>query len=176
MSKEIKVRIRGTCDMLQHRRSIEDEKKKAKKTSGEVDYSKEWKKATYQDGKGCFIPADHIQAALVKSGVDFKVTGKRGKTFKNLINAALVVTPDKIYLNKKKPDYVDEHFVTVSRNQILRLRPAFKKGWEAEFTLLLLDEQLPKTVVKEILDNAGRFVGIGDWRPRFGRFEIVSFK
>lgn len=176
MSKEIKVKVRGVCAMLQHRRSIEDEKNKVKKTSGEKDYSKEWKKAVYKDSRGCYIPADHIQAALVKSGVDFKVTGKRGKTFKNLINAALVVTPDKLYLGKKKPDFIDEHFVNVSRNQILRSRPGFNQGWQTEFTLLLLDEQLPKGVVKEILVNAGKFVGIGDWRPRYGRFEVMSFR
>lgn len=26
----------------------------------------------------------------------------------------------------------------------------------------------------DILRVAGRIVGIGDWRPRYGRFEIVS--
>lgn len=30
--------------------------------------------------------------------------------------------------------------------------------------------------VKEILDHAGRRVGIGDWRPKFGRFFVSKFE
>jgi len=79
-------------------------------------------------------------------------------------------------LGKKRPDYIHEEWVKVQRSQILRNRPAFKDGWEAEFTLLVLDEQMPVDILKDILENAGRFRGIGDWRPHFGRFEVVEFK
>jgi len=56
-------------------------------------------------------------------------------------------------------------------------RPAFKKGWEAKFKILILDEdRLPQKALGEILEYAGKFVGIGDWRPHFGRFEVIEFK
>jgi hypothetical protein len=29
--------------------------------------------------------------------------------------------------------------------------------------------------VKEILDYAGRFVGIGDYRPKYGRFQVTQW-
>jgi hypothetical protein len=38
-----------------------------------------------------------------------------------------------------------------------------------------LDEQLPVSAIKEILDYAGK-VGLGDYRPRFGRFIVTEFK
>lgn len=176
MAKEIQVKIRGTCDYLQHKRPLDEEK--VSKKSGEVDHSQDWKSAVYQDNKiGCYIPSKQLRASLVKSAVDFPIGGKGGrKTYKDMVNATIEVIPDKIPLGKKKPDYIHEEWVKIQRNQILRNRPAFKEGWEAEFTLLVLDEQMPVDKLKEILENAGRFRGIGDWRPHFGRFEIVEFK
>ena len=35
---------------------------------------------------------------------------------------------------------------------------------------------MPVEVVKSALDDAGREAGIGDYRPRFGRFIVTSFK
>jgi len=83
---------------------------------------------------------------------------------------------DKIPLGKKTFDYNHQEFVKIQRNQILRSRPAFKKGWEAELTLVVMDDQMQKEILKEIIVYAGKFVGIGDWRPHFGRFEVTKFK
>jgi len=176
MAKEVKVKIRGTCDYLQHKRPLDEEK--VSKKSGEIDHSQDWKTAIYQDKKiGCYIPSKQLRASLVKSATDFPIPGKGGKkTYKDLVNATIEVIPDKIGLGKKRPDYIHEEWVKVQRSQILRNRPAFKDGWEAEFTLLVLDEQMPVDILKDILENAGRFRGIGDWRPHFGRFEVVEFK
>lgn len=175
MAKEVGVKIRGTCDYLQHKRPLEEED--TSKRSGEVDHSKEWETAVYVDPEvGCFIPSKQLRASLVKGATNFKIKGRMGKTFKDMINATIEVEPDKISLEKQQPDYVHEEWVRVQRNQILRRRPAFKKGWEAEFILLILDDQMPIDKMREILEYAGRFVGIGDWRPHFGRFEVIEFQ
>lgn len=175
MAKEVRVKIRGTCDYLQHKRPLEEEDKS--KRSGEVDHSKEWETAVYSDPEiGCYIPSKQLRSALVKGATNFKIKGRMGKTFKDMVNAVLEIGSDKIPLGTTKPDYIHEEWVRIQRNQILRRRPAFKKGWEAEFTLLILDEQMPTDRMKEILEYAGRFVGIGDWRPHFGRFEVIEFE
>lgn len=175
MSSEIRVKIRGIADYLQHKRPFEEET--SRKRSGEADYSKEAEKAVYCDEEiNCYIPSKHIRASLVKSAVNFKIKGRMRKTYKDMVNATVEVEPDKIPLGKETFDYTHQEFVKIKKDQILRSRPAFRKGWEAEFRLLILDEQMPKSVLKEILEYAGKFVGIGDWRPHFGRFEIVSFK
>jgi hypothetical protein len=44
------------------------------------------------------------------------------------------------------------------------------------FTINILEEQLPVEAVRKILEYAGRYVGIGDFRPRFGRFEVIEFQ
>jgi len=176
MAYEVKVKVRGIADYLQHKRPIEEENGSRKK-SGEVDYSKEAEKSMYYDDEvGCYIPSKQLRASLVKSGTSFKIKGRMGKTYKDLVNATVEVEPDKIPLGKKNFDYNHQEFVKIQRNQILRSRPAFKKGWEAEFTLLVMDDQMQKDILKEIVENAGKFIGIGDWRPHFGRFEVVKFK
>jgi len=175
MAIEVKVKIRGIADYLQHKRPFEEEA--SRKRSGESDYSKEAENSMYFDDEiGCYIPSKQLRAGLVKAAVNFKVKGRMGKTYKDMVNATVEVEPDKIPLGKKTFDYNHQEFVKIQRNQILRSRPAFKKGWEAEFSLLVLDDQMPKDVLKEIVEYAGKFVGIGDWRPHFGRFEIIGFK
>lgn len=178
MAIEVKVKIEGISDYLQHKRPFEEDET-LKKRTGEIDYSKEAEKTVYRDEDlGCYIPSKQIRACLVKAGATFKVTGGRGRTFKNMINAVIEVEPDKIPLKKKNFDYVHQEFVKLrGSDQILRSRPAFEKGWEAEFSLLILDEeQIPVKIMKQIAEYGGKFVGIGDWRPHFGRFEVVEFK
>jgi hypothetical protein len=42
-----------------------------------------------------------------------------------------------------------------------------------------MDDQLPIEVIKQALDYAGTFVGIGDYRPgkggKFGKFIVTEF-
>lgn len=37
------------------------------------------------------------------------------------------------------------------------------------------DEQISPEAIKAVLDYAGNFCGIGDFRPRYGRFLVSSF-
>jgi len=52
--------------------------------------------------------------------------------------------------------------------------------WALSFGVEYDDEEIPKSVLKELLDYAGRRVGIGDFRPStggpFGRFIITKFE
>lgn len=177
MQRKIRVKIRGTCDLLQHKRSEKsgNKEKKLKKTQAEVDYSESWREALYRDDEiGCYLPSDYISACLVKSGTGYQFKGQ--KTFKDIVKAVVLVEPEKIPLGKDKPDYIDKRYGVIQRNQVLVYRPAFRKGWEAEFDLTILDdEQISTKTLKEILDNAGTLIAIGDWRPRFGRFEVIEF-
>jgi len=123
---------------------------------------------------------------MIKAAVSFKIKGRRGKTYKDLVKAAVYVDPDMIPLNVQipenptsnplKPFYVDIRPVIISRARVLRARGALTKGWELSFTISVIDDQLASTVLKEILDEAGRAIGIGDYRPRFGRFLTTRFE
>jgi hypothetical protein len=74
-------------------------------------------------------------------------------------------------------DYVDRRRVTVQRNSITRDRPAFRAGWSAEIVLMCQSPTyIPPTVLLETLNTAGRLVGVADFRPSFGRFQVSEFK
>lgn len=73
-------------------------------------------------------------------------------------------------------DYVDQRRVTVQRAGITRHRPAFAEGWKAKVDLLVqTPEYISPADLHDVLTQGGRLVGVGDFRPTFGRFRIDAF-
>lgn len=64
----------------------------------------------------------------------------------------------------------DQRSVKVGTAKVTRTRPAFN-NWVIETTFVIDTEILRWDEFLMIAENAGRLVGIGDYRPRFGRFE-----
>lgn len=186
--QKIDVRIAGIAPLLQHRRPFPEEEleNKPEPRSGIPDWSLEAETSLYKlDDGNIYQPADHIHASMVKGAVNFQIPGKGKKTFKDLTNAAVVVEPDCIlhglvFDGFEKPDsnghcvVVDKRWVVVNRSRVLRYRPKFEE-WALEFAISVLDEQYPAVVVRDVLDWAGKYVGIGDFRPRFGRFQVTHW-
>ncbi len=174
MSYQVSVKIEGISPLLQHRYEMEKAEKKSKKKVGSVDYSEEIEQAIYRDEKGeIYQPASHIEGTLMKAAVNFQITGKGKKTYKDLTKMVIVEPFAIPHLHK---DFkIDKRPVVIGRARIIRCRPRFDK-WSLSFTMLVTEDQLPIEVLEEILEYAGRYIGIGDYRPRFGRFRIVEFK
>jgi hypothetical protein len=51
----------------------------------------------------------------------------------------------------------------------MRTRPIFRQ-WAATIIVDFLPDQLNARDVIELAEVGGRIIGIGDWRPKFGRF------
>lgn len=69
--------------------------------------------------------------------------------------------------------YRDARGVMVNRARIIRYRPVFPV-WECTFEAML--SELDVSTFKNILETAGRFIGLGDFRPKFGLFEITKMQ
>lgn len=186
---QVEASIKGIAPLLQHRfgQDAIAEAQAVKKRTGEMDYSEEWRDTVYADEDGwLYEPSNHLESALIKAAVNFKIKGKRGKTYKDLVKAAVYIEPELIPLNVQIPEnpthnplepfYVDIRPVIVARARVLRSRGALAKGWRLDFTITVIDDQLPFMVLKEIVDEAGRAVGVGDYRPRMGRFVVTRFE
>jgi hypothetical protein len=200
---EVLVRLEGISPLLQHRfagngNNSTSKKKNSKAIAGEVDYSEEWRSTCYVNNlQEVYIPSAHLEGALVKAAVQFKIKGKRGKTFKDLCRAAVFVDPATIPFSDGNggtlklpkeppviengegcdaPVYVDERDAVVQRNRIIRNRLAVNAGWQAQFSLQVADDGMPIDTMQQIMTEAGLRVGIGDYRPRFGRFRVVRFE
>lgn len=76
----------------------------------------------------------------------------------------------------KRPDSVDYRPVVVNGRRTMRARPKIQEGWTTmvEFTLIVSIMEI--SVLPPILEKAGRFRGLYDYRPIFGQYkaEIVE--
>jgi len=186
----VNVTVRGVAALMQHRFPMPDlgtQNKGGKRSTGEKDYSQEWREYLYTDTNGMiYQPAAHFEGAMVKAAVSFKVKGKRGKSYKDLFSGNVVVTPEQIPHNLTAPDeldadadkplYLDMRPVVVNRSRVVRLRPTFKAGWQLSFSIEVLDDEIPADLLQDVLTLAGKSVGIGDFRPKFGRFMVTHFE
>ncbi|MBV7336327.1 hypothetical protein KFU94_50460 [Chloroflexi bacterium TSY] len=185
----VDVKVKGNAPLLQHRFPLPDFDtlgEGGRKQSGAIDYTQEWKEYLYvtKDDE-IYQPAVHFEQTMIRAAVNFKIQGKRGKTYKNLFSSSVFVIPEYILHGIKRPEsltldaderlYIDMRPVIVNRARVVRLRPAFSSGWELEFKIEVIDEQIPASMVQDVPVTAGKTVGIGDHRPRFGRFQVVRF-
>ena len=193
---KINTSIIGTAPLLQHKFSdptLQGLMKGASKRTGSPDYSLEWMETMYQAADGLlFQPATHIEGSLVKAATSFKIKGARGKTWKDAFRAYVYVTPDEIpHLYDGQPIEApgkelmaepNSHLsvsimrVKVQRAAVARARLQIAIGWQLDFIIEVHDEQARPEVVEEVLIEAGRAVGIGDYRPRYGRFDVARFE
>lgn len=126
-----------------------------------------------EDGRIC-IPAYIMKACIRNAGRNYRVR-QRYSTYASMIRAGIDVEPEYIPLihNGWK---VDVRIVVVNRNRILRARPRFDV-WGLEFFIRNNDPNILKfDILKKIVVDAGKYYGIGDYRPEFGLFEVLEFK
>ena len=175
MPKTIEVEIKGVAPYLMHRFPGETADTKGQKKTGRKDYTLQAEESLYRDEKGViYVPSTQIEGAIVKASTDFQITGKGKKTYKDLSRSALVVQPNAIPMEPQ--EWVqDAQPVVVQRSRVMRYRPKWDQ-WKLHFKIEILDDQFPVEIVKEILDSARTYKGIGDFRPKYGRFIVTSFK
>lgn len=187
---QVDCSIKGIAPLMQHRFPMPDLSTMSKgghRSTGGKDYTQEWREYFYATDDGdIYQPSSHIEGALVKAAVNFKVAGKRGKTYKDLIVANVVIDPERIPHNMKVPEeldadgdqplYLDVRPVIVQRARVVRIRPTFAPGWSLQFVAQVFDDEIQPDLLQDILTLAGKSVGIGDYRPKFGRFNVVEFK
>jgi len=180
-----KVRIKGTAPLLQHRYPMPDEEEAFKKRCEEEGLDP--KKTSnieaswyHHNGGGAFIPAEHIKGAIVGAGRGEKVSGRGNATWNNLLKVGVAVIPAEVSFipPKKTYDFVDQRYCKVQTSRVLRERPAFNIGWEAEF-VLEADAEIDEKNLAKFMRKAGRR-GVGDYRPEkgggFGTFEVMEFE
>ena len=176
--KKINVTIKGVAPLLQHKMSNEQEAQLASKTKKSDGQSKgdNPKDYLYIIGNKIVQPSEHIVQAIIKRLSNYKIQGKGKKTYKEMGIGALNIIPE--YIEHENQNWeVDSRTVVIkaTKGRVVRLRPKFN-DWQLSFVVELINDDLPVEVVKSALDDAGREGGIGDFRPRFGRFIVTEFK
>lgn len=174
----VKVRIEGTRPLLMN----SPNRLGVKKGRGEAipEPEDEAEMALYKDEGGRIVmPALNTLATMKASSKEYKVPGKGRKTFMNYIFAGLQISPVNIPLlglNGEDPKWeIDIRPVVVQRARVMRARPKFNE-WALEFEVEILDAIIRVENIKEFLESAGKYTGIGDFRPLFGLFKLVKYE
>ncbi len=141
----------------------------------------------YRTGKnGVFVPGAAIARLLREAGASHKMKGSR-KSVKWIVPAGCIVTDDELILcDAKGKACKDDDFevdsrpvvIPATKGRIMRHRPRFD-NWSLMVTMEIDTEVIPSELIHQLLEEGGRRLGLGDFRPEkggsFGRFAIVSW-
>lgn len=166
----IDVTVTGIRPLLQNKYTEEETNIKKGKVYEDKD---ETDKRILKDKNGNICqPAEHFESSMIKSAVDYKFSGH--KTYKELFKAGVFVDPlMPVHKNPKYETY--KTLVKIGAARVPRCRPMFN-DWEVDFTITIRDDRIEPLVVKQILQNAGKYYGVGDRRPRYGLFDVTKFE
>jgi len=189
--KEYKVVIKGKTPYMQHRMDdakLEDWEKNRGKIIERDDVAKEDLIRAlfhaYYDGKEdnpkFYIPSDQVRGAMINAGgmVKSKV-GNSKKSMKNIVAGMFFIKEPKLYLPNS---FEIDKRSAVNRNikaRVISIRPKWVE-WGAEFTLQIDNDTITQSTVKDIIESAGNYIGVGSFRPQcngmFGRFDLVELQ
>lgn len=187
--KTVQVTIQGVSPLLINRFKEQDEVVEAVKKNGKKDYGtpREQAEATaYADEPRkktslLWIPSTWVMGAIATIASDYKIPGSR-KSIKSVYGGAIVPTEEKLYFHEKhtlSKVEVDSRPVVIQRARIMRHRSRLEK-WSVTCSFELDDTIIPADSMHQLLTDAGRRAGLGDFRASkggaFGRFLIRNWK
>jgi len=181
------VKLTGIAPLLMHadtlanplhplKKRMAEITKKKKKTDEDIEAIAqiEWRASLYYDpDTGIHMPAVNLErmicdaAKLQKRGQDVK----RGITVIDDMPAIRYEgprEPDALYRHQGGA-FVDTRSVRNQQSKVMRTRAIFR-SWALEFDASVDNEVLNDDELKSFITVAGRLVGLGDFRPRFGKF------
>lgn len=135
----------------------------------------EWLGGLYHDDDaGIHVPGYNVMAALIGGGKLHKLG--------TAIKRSAIINEDKVTLlhdGAPQPEalfkdtrFVDMRSVKVGTSKVMRCRPIFRK-WALKFSVSYDESAIQRGDLDMCLRSAGQMVGLGDYRPRYGRFEVA---
>ncbi|KKN65859.1 hypothetical protein LCGC14_0477950 [marine sediment metagenome] len=181
--KKIKVEIKGETPLLMNNpasmieEAVGNVKKAVRmKTRTRAEVEKEADKLAYKKSNGeLYISSEAIKGSLVGAS-SWKKIGKYSA--KPIIAGGVQIVPSQVGLGIKKYS-LDIRTVVIQRNRVVKVRPKidnWKVSFEIEYDETLIGNP---EIIKEILEEAGKRVGLLDFRPQktgnFGKFKITKW-
>jgi hypothetical protein len=133
------------------------------------------------DGKP-MVPQPNLFRCLIDAGTYFKVGKSKVTTQKSsLIPACVEVQGVEIPIEHREPWTVDTRAVRIpsTGGRILCHRASFG-DWKLNFEVVLDTDLISLRLFREIVDAAGKRIGLGDFRPAtkgpFGKFVVTKWQ
>lgn len=181
----IRFRLTGTAPLAMHNvrlanpldpvtkkiKVITSKRKKTDDDHAEI-FRLEWEGGLYHDPQlGPYVPGQNIDACI-KEGARLQ---KRGKD----VERAMQTVEDRIPVQYKGPrglKDIEELYPAYSYivpvvvvGRTMRCRPIFPE-WALEFSVAFSPDVLNPGDIEHFLNQAGRFIGLCEGRPRYGKF------
>lgn len=188
-----RITLVGTTPLLMHNEQLADEfnaisremkritAKKMKKTDDDrLELRRlEYLGGLYYDSEvGPYVPGLNIERSIVEAA---RLT-RAGKSVERGIRITTDVNPlgyvgprDKDELWAQGDKFRLTKGAKVAQSRIIRTRPMFR-DWAVDAEGVYDSEMIDFDSLTEYAQKAGLYIGLGDWRPRYGLFEAVVEK
>lgn len=173
----VSVTIEGVADILFHRWTPEAVIQKSAAAKNSIEKKTDNVESyVYRNAAGeICIPGIYLRGAIINAAKFRQDPRSPRKSAMDLYRAAVVPLSD-ASLGTDRWDYSDTRRVVVQRNGVNRTRPAFKAGWRGTFEFLVtLPEYVSPQDLNEMIQMAGRVIGVADFRPTYGRFVVTNY-
>jgi len=127
------------------------------------------------------IPGPNMFAAIIDAGKFHKVGKNKVTTQKSSLVPAAMSLLEIVMLLRGGPWEVDSRSVVnpSTGGRMMCHRPRLDE-WELDFTLEVDDEMFHTDFVRQLVDDAGKKIGLCDYRPSrkgpFGKFVVTGWK
>lgn len=187
MYKTIEFNIKSISPLLMHNGRLADPNYEftkamkpiqAKRKKTEDDFERlselEFLGSLYTEAEKIVIPSDVIYATMIagakkqRKGVEAKSGIFCDGNFPIIYDGPK--DPLKLY---RHGGFTDVRRVVIGKASIMRTRPIFR-DWQLKFSISYDPSILNESQIVNFVEDAGSVVGMCDYRPRFGRFQIAS--
>ena len=193
MAQSFRVVIKGISPYSQSKFIDKDEIPKEGKETADAYEKRTWQSRMHVDKKGnAFMPPMALKKAVEgASKYAGKIPGERNATYSKRFKSGLLVT-DQITLFTEdgkvaRADDFEGEWLFLDAGgkagqggtRVKRRMPRIV-NWTAEAVVHVIDEVITEDVLERVLVDAGRFVGVGRFRPEvggfYGRFQLDSIE
>jgi hypothetical protein len=178
-----RITIEGVADLLFHAWNIESIAEKAASAKGskakKSDNVESYVYRVSDEDRRLGIPGVNFAATLIEAARYVQDPRSPRKSARDLTRAGVIITTQiaPFEPDAEDWDYLDRRRVTVQRAGITRERPAMKAGWRLSFdAMVAAPEYISPALLRQLTVNAGKLVGLCDFRPSYGRFDVVHFE
>lgn len=175
---ELKGKMIGIVPILFNRLLDEakiqiEERKSGRKKTREESIQQAYEKVYRQDGY-LGVPALNVKKALLEGSSMLKQKRQRTALCRYL-QGAVFFKDSFLSFGVSEPDLIHEETgrrppKTGAPIQIFR--PAIREGWELSFILVVYEDTIADSEIKDAFEYTGLMVGICEHRPEYGRFRI----